>query len=63
MNELRRHINADSVDRHTIRKLLQKVFVCCKCGKGNDSSDLSHFKEESVESKSKVEVNFDLHLS
>ena len=33
MNELRRHIYADSVDRHTIRKLLQRVFVPCKCEK------------------------------
>ncbi|KAK3923369.1 ATP-dependent DNA helicase Q4 [Frankliniella fusca] len=32
LNELRRHIFADSVDRHTIRKLLQRVFVTCKCG-------------------------------
>lgn len=63
MNELQRHINADSVDRHTIRKLLQRVFVCCNCGKGNDSSDLSLSKEESVSSEPKVEVNFDLHLS
>ena len=31
MNELRRHIYANSVDRHVIRKLLQRVFVPCKC--------------------------------
>ncbi|XP_063241000.1 ATP-dependent DNA helicase Q4 isoform X2 [Bacillus rossius redtenbacheri] len=30
-NELRRHIHADSVDRHTVRRLLQRVFVGCKC--------------------------------
>ncbi|KAG8038272.1 hypothetical protein G9C98_006599 [Cotesia typhae] len=29
--ELRRHIHANGVDRHTIRKLLQKVFVPCSC--------------------------------
>ncbi|XP_034255863.1 ATP-dependent DNA helicase Q4 isoform X2 [Thrips palmi] len=33
LNELRRHIFGDSVDRHTIRKLLQRVFVPCKCNK------------------------------
>lgn len=33
MHELRRHIFANSVDRHTIRKLLQRVFVPCKCSK------------------------------
>lgn len=30
-NELRRHIHANSIERHTIRKLLQKVFVPCSC--------------------------------
>ncbi|XP_046388229.1 ATP-dependent DNA helicase Q4 [Ischnura elegans] len=31
LHELRRHIHSDSIDRHTIRKLLQKVFVPCTC--------------------------------
>lgn len=31
VRELRRHIHGDSVDRHTIRKLLQRVFIPCKC--------------------------------
>lgn len=31
LSELRRHIYADSVDRHIIRKLLQRVFVPCRC--------------------------------
>lgn len=31
--ELRRHIYANGVDRHTIRRLLQKVFVPCSCAK------------------------------
>ncbi|CAH1119560.1 unnamed protein product [Phaedon cochleariae] len=30
-NELRRHIHANSIDRHAIRKLLQKIFVPCSC--------------------------------
>ncbi|THK33065.1 ATP-dependent DNA helicase Q4 [Diachasma alloeum] len=29
--ELRRHVYQDGVDRHTIRKLLQKIFVPCSC--------------------------------
>lgn len=29
--ELRRHVYANSIDRHVIRKLLQKVFVSCAC--------------------------------
>ncbi|XP_078086752.1 ATP-dependent DNA helicase Q4 [Mustelus asterias] len=31
MNELRRHIYADTVDYYTIKKLVQKVFPPCKC--------------------------------
>ncbi|XP_078041314.1 recQ4 helicase [Augochlora pura] len=31
--ELRRHIYANGVDRYTIRRLLQKVFVPCSCAK------------------------------
>lgn len=30
-NQLRRHIYATSVERHVIRKLLQKIFVPCSC--------------------------------
>ncbi|KAM4550259.1 ATP-dependent DNA helicase Q4 [Fundulus diaphanus] len=33
LNELRRHIYADTVDYHTIKKLVQKVFPACKCKK------------------------------
>uniref|UniRef100_A0A182N8C4 ATP-dependent DNA helicase Q4 n=1 Tax=Anopheles dirus TaxID=7168 RepID=A0A182N8C4_9DIPT len=32
-NELRRFIYANSIDRHVIRKLLQKIFVPCACAK------------------------------
>ncbi|CAK9829408.1 ATP-dependent DNA helicase Q4 [Anthophora retusa] len=31
--ELRRHIYANGVDRHVIRRLLQKIFVPCACAK------------------------------
>lgn len=30
---MRRHIYANGVDRHTIRRLLQKVFLSCSCSK------------------------------
>ncbi|KAH8361559.1 hypothetical protein KR084_008335 [Drosophila pseudotakahashii] len=33
-SELRRHVYANSIDRHVIRKLLQKIFVPCSCDKG-----------------------------
>ncbi|EAT37064.1 AAEL010904-PA [Aedes aegypti] len=39
-NELRRHIYANSIDRHVIRKLLQKIFVPCACVK--------NFKDDST---------------
>lgn len=32
-NELRRHVYANSIDRHVIRKLLQRIFVPCCCDK------------------------------
>lgn len=32
-NELKRHIYANSLDRHVIRKLLQRIFVPCSCDK------------------------------
>ncbi|CAD1474602.1 unnamed protein product, partial [Heterotrigona itama] len=35
--ELRRHIYANGIDRHTIRRLLQKVFVPCSCTKLRES--------------------------
>ncbi|CAL7933550.1 unnamed protein product [Xylocopa violacea] len=31
--ELRRHIYANGVDRHSIRRLLEKVFIPCSCAK------------------------------
>ncbi|XP_049874055.1 ATP-dependent DNA helicase Q4 [Pectinophora gossypiella] len=31
-NELLKHIHANTIDRPTIRKLLQKVFIPCECG-------------------------------
>lgn len=30
---MRRHIYANSIDRHTIRKLLRKIFIPCACKK------------------------------
>lgn len=36
MNELRRHIYSNSIDRHVLRKLLQRVFIQCECSKKNE---------------------------
>ncbi|XP_061519287.1 uncharacterized protein LOC1276585 [Anopheles gambiae] len=40
-NELRRFIYANSIDRHVIRKLLQKIFVPCACAKILTNKDLA----------------------
>ncbi|VVC86734.1 unnamed protein product [Leptidea sinapis] len=41
-NELLKHIYANSIDRPIIRKLLQKVFIPCKCApQSNDNMPLS----------------------
>ncbi|XP_043248757.1 ATP-dependent DNA helicase Q4 isoform X2 [Colletes gigas] len=37
--ELRRHIYANGVDRHTIRRLLEKVFIPCSCSKLRENND------------------------
>lgn len=36
--ELRRHIYANSIDRHIIRKLLHKIFIPCACKQPSESS-------------------------
>ncbi|KAF7394636.1 hypothetical protein HZH66_007810 [Vespula vulgaris] len=36
--ELRRHIYANSIDRHTIRRLLAKVFIPCSCAQMNKNT-------------------------
>ncbi|XP_071036267.1 ATP-dependent DNA helicase Q4 isoform X2 [Parasteatoda tepidariorum] len=39
--EQQRHIYSDGIDRHTLRKLLKKVFLPCKCSSSNTNSDTS----------------------
>uniref|UniRef100_A0A1A9UKS1 ATP-dependent DNA helicase Q4 n=1 Tax=Glossina austeni TaxID=7395 RepID=A0A1A9UKS1_GLOAU len=48
-NELRRHIYANSIDRHVIRKLLQRVFVPCSCA---GSKSLNSCQGEATEKHS-----------
>lgn len=61
LNELRRHIYANSVDHHVIRKLLQGVFVPCKCLRmsqlfeGVDFSENIEGEESTVELSSNTE--------
>lgn len=35
-NELLKHIHANTIDRSTVRKLLQRVLIPCECTKSND---------------------------
>ncbi|XP_073843729.1 recQ4 helicase [Musca autumnalis] len=58
-NELRRHIYANSLDRHVIRKLLQRIFVPCSCDKNlKDGVPIKPLPLYSKESRSE-EVNID----
>lgn len=48
LNELRRHIHANSIDRHVIRKLLQKIFIPCSCEKTCPKHEVAFSIEETV---------------
>ncbi|CAG2060351.1 unnamed protein product, partial [Timema podura] len=49
-NELRRHIHANSVDRHVIRKLLQRIFVPCSCVETCPGHEVALSVDETVRS-------------
>nr|CAD7576750.1 unnamed protein product [Timema californicum] len=49
-NELRRHIHANSVDRHVIRKLLQHIFVPCSCVETCPGHEVALSVDETVRS-------------
>ncbi|XP_065086444.1 ATP-dependent DNA helicase Q4 [Ochlerotatus camptorhynchus] len=48
-NELRRHIYANSIDRHVIRKLLQKIFMPCACAKNFKDEKFSDEHRKQIE--------------
>lgn len=56
LNELRRHIYADSVDRYIIRKLLQRVFVPCKCLRIAELFEGVDFSEDITQKESPVQI-------
>ncbi|XP_060533000.1 ATP-dependent DNA helicase Q4 [Cylas formicarius] len=47
-NELRRHIHANSIDRHVIRKLLSKIFVPCACAGTCPKHEVAFSIEETI---------------
>lgn len=56
-NELRRHIYANSVERHTIRKLLQKIFIPCSCEKTCPRHEVAFSIQETVQALDIPEEN------
>lgn len=48
LNELRRHIYANSVERHVVRKLLQRVFVKCHCEQECPKHEVAFTIEQTV---------------
>ncbi|XP_058065244.1 uncharacterized protein LOC131214918 [Anopheles bellator] len=48
-NELRRFIYANSIDRHVVRKLLQKIFVPCACVKNFSNRELADELRHDIE--------------
>lgn len=57
MNELKRHVYANSVDRPTVRKILRRIFQPCKC---NSIAKLKGNTETSVKACSGHEVSFSI---
>ncbi|XP_030386390.1 ATP-dependent DNA helicase Q4 [Scaptodrosophila lebanonensis] len=48
-SELRRHVYANSIDRHVIRKLLQRIFVPCSCDKQATAGTSTASKEQEMD--------------
>ncbi|KFB44460.1 AGAP005917-PA-like protein [Anopheles sinensis] len=48
-NELRRFIFANSIDRHVIRKLLQKIFVPCACAQIFKNPQLANDLQQEIQ--------------
>ncbi|XP_053687852.1 ATP-dependent DNA helicase Q4 [Sabethes cyaneus] len=60
-NELRRHIYANSIDRHVIRKLLQKIFVPCACVKNFKDEKFSEEHRKQLEALKDIDWSEDFH--
>lgn len=56
-HELRRHIFANSIDRHVIRKLLSKLFIPCSCRQNLTKIDF--IKDHETEIKAAQAINWD----
>ncbi|XP_066255996.1 ATP-dependent DNA helicase Q4 [Euwallacea similis] len=56
-NELRRHIHANSIDRHVIRKLLQKIFIPCSCKEICPKHEVAFSIEQTVRTLDITEEN------
>uniref|UniRef100_A0A182Y2V0 ATP-dependent DNA helicase Q4 n=1 Tax=Anopheles stephensi TaxID=30069 RepID=A0A182Y2V0_ANOST len=58
-NELRRFIYANSIDRHVIRKLLQKIFVPCACAKILENKHLAQELREELKAVNGIDWDDD----
>ncbi|XP_050076104.1 uncharacterized protein LOC126563502 [Anopheles maculipalpis] len=58
-NELRRFIYANSIDRHVIRKLLQKIFVPCACTRILKNKDVAKELREELKAVNGIDWDDD----
>ncbi|GIY74387.1 ATP-dependent DNA helicase Q4 [Caerostris darwini] len=60
--ELQKHIHSNSIDRHTLRKLLRRVFVPCKCSSTEKPiDDMVQMNENTSNTCPKHEVAFPIN--
>lgn len=62
--ELRRHIYANSIDRHIIRKLLHKIFIPCACKKPDQIALCANVEDAvkaDIDAIQGIDWNDDLH--
>ncbi|XP_055608011.1 ATP-dependent DNA helicase Q4 isoform X2 [Uranotaenia lowii] len=60
-NELRRHVYANSIDRHVIRKLLQKIFVPCACINNFKNKEFSEEHRKQIEALKDIDWSEDFN--
>ncbi|XP_055914736.1 uncharacterized protein LOC129947970 isoform X2 [Eupeodes corollae] len=59
-NELRRHIFANSIDRHVIRKLLQKLFIPCSCDKNFKKNEFVNEHKDEIKASQDIDWDEDM---
>ncbi|XP_055373267.1 ATP-dependent DNA helicase Q4 [Condylostylus longicornis] len=62
-SELKKHIYGNSIDRHVIRKLLQKIFIPCSCNRNLKSKDFLETHLEEIKAIQKIDWDDDFDLT